>query len=86
MMFWYGGGWALWQVALMTLGMMASLALLIWAVYALLVASNRSASPRQRGDAPQQILQQRLARGEIAKEEYRRLRELLATGATRLAR
>ena len=81
MMFWYGGGWALWQVALMTLGMIAFLSLLIWAVYALVVASNRSASPRQRGDGPHLILQRRLARGEIDTEEYRRLWEVLATGA-----
>ena len=82
MMFWYGGGWAFWQVALMAAGMIAFWALLIWAVYALVVSSTRLAGPRHWGGGPRQILEERLARGEIDAEEYRRLREVLATGTT----
>ncbi len=81
MMFWYSGGWAFWQVALMVVGMIAFWALAIWAVYALIVSSTGSAGPRQSGGGPRQILEERLARGEIDAEEYRRLREVLATGA-----
>ncbi len=80
MMFWYGGGWAFWQVALMVVGMIAFWALLIWAVYALVVGSTRWTG--QGGGGPRHFLDERLARGEIDAEEYRRLRDLLATGRT----
>ena len=32
MMFWYGGGWPFWEVALMWVGMIAFWGLLIWAI------------------------------------------------------
>lgn len=80
MMFWYGGGWAFWQIALMVVGMIAFWALLIWAVYALVVGSTRWTG--RGGGGPRQLLDERLARGEIDAEEYRRLRDLLATGAS----
>ncbi len=83
MMFWYGGGWAFWQVALMVVGMIAFWALVIWAVYALVVGSTRWAGAGQGGGGPRQLLKERFARGEIDAEEYRRLRDVLATGRTR---
>jgi putative membrane protein len=81
MMFWYGGGWAWWQAGLMWFVMIAFWALLIWAVYALITGITRK--PDQAGrETPQpsgarRILDERLARGEIDPEEYRRLREVL---------
>jgi putative membrane protein len=89
MMSWYGGGWAWWQAGLMWLAVIAFLALLIWAVYALVTGI--TGKPDQAGrDAPRpsgarRILDERLARGEIEPEEYRRLREVLDDGPGRTA-
>jgi putative membrane protein len=81
MMFWYGGGWAWWQAGLMWLVMIAFWVLLIWAIYALITGITRKSDQAGR-DAPQpssarRILDERLARGEIDPEEYRRLCEVL---------
>jgi putative membrane protein len=71
----------------MWLAMIAFWALLIWAVYALVTGVTRRAGEHQRsgqqpGDA-RRILDERLARGEIDPDEYRRLREVLEGGAGR---
>ena len=88
MMFWYGGGWPFWEVALMWIGMIAFWGLLIWAVYALITSATRRPGPGgqsgdQRGDDARSILDQRLARGEIGTEEYQQLRDALAAGEGR---
>jgi putative membrane protein len=88
MMFWYGGGWAWWQAGLMWLAMIAFWALLIWAIYALITGVTRRAaqqggSEQDRGEAARAILDERLARGEIDAEEYRRLCDILDGGARR---
>lgn len=88
MMFWYGGGWPFWEVSLMWVGMIAFWGLLIWAIYALVTSANRrpgaeTPGEEQRGDDAQRILDQRLARGEIDTDEYRRLRGALASGDDR---
>ena len=86
MMFWYGNaGWPFWEVALMWVGMIAFWGLLIWAVYALITSATRRTGPQprgeeHRGDDARRILDERLARGEIDADEYRRLREVLASG------
>jgi putative membrane protein len=88
MMFWNGGGWAWWQAGLMWLAMIAFWALLIWAIYALITSvTRRQDQPepderRQPGDA-RRILDERLARGEIGTEEYRRLLDVLEGGTGR---
>ena len=74
-MFWYGSHWVFWQAAVMWLGMVAFWGLVIWAVYALITSARGPAAPRSN-DALR-ILDERLARGEIDPDEYRRLRELL---------
>jgi uncharacterized membrane protein len=95
MMFGYGGGgggWPIWAVALMWIGMLALLGVLIWAGYTLM--TNASRGSRQQGNGGQGtrerrngadargVLDERLARGEIDDAEYRRLRSLmLANGA-----
>ncbi len=82
MMFWYGGQWAWWQGGLMWLGMIVFWGLLIWAVYALITNLTRKPGPpgTTHGNDARQILDQRLARGEIDTEEYQRLRDLIASG------
>ena len=83
MMFGYGSGWPAWGIALMWIGMLAFLAFLIWAAYALITSTTRRPGhdpDPQPGNAAR-ILDERLARGEINAEEYRRLRDLLASGA-----
>ena len=87
MMFWYGNaGWAFWQVALMWVGIIAFWGLLIWAVYALITSASRRPGPgsgEHHGDDARRILDQRLARGEIDTDEYRRLRDVLASSNDR---
>ena len=77
MMMWNGGGWAWWQVLLMWIGMIAFWALVIWAIWALVVAATRRPEDERRHHSALQILDERLARGEIDTEEYRRRREAI---------
>ena len=46
MMFWNGGGWPFWEVALMWVGMIAFWGLLIWAIYALITSATRRTGPQ----------------------------------------
>ena len=84
MMFWYGGGWAFWEVVLMWVGVIAFWGLLIWAVYAVVTAVTRRPGQQHGEEHPgggaRRILDERLARGEIDTGEYRHLRELLDAG------
>ncbi len=83
MMFWYGDHLVFWQVGVMLVGMIAFWGLLIWGIYALVTGATRKHDrPGSREDA-RQILDQRLARGEIDAEEYLRLRDLISSGAQR---
>jgi len=77
MMFWYGGHWVFWQAALMWLVMLAFWGLVIWLVYTLVVAAIRDSRRHGLGDSAKAILDERLARGEIDAEEYRRLRDVM---------
>jgi putative membrane protein len=88
MMFWYGGGWAWWQAGLMWVGMIAFWGLMIWAIYALVTSVTRRPGPghrdgEQHGGDARRILDERLARGEIDADEYRRLRDALASSDDR---
>ncbi len=77
-----GAGW--W--VLMTIGMIAFWALVIWGVVTLVRGlpsdrrGDRGAAP---GQTPMEILGGRLARGEISPEEYQRLRDALRDDAPR---
>ncbi len=77
MMFWYGGHWGFWQAGLMWLVMLAFLGLLVWAGYTLMAAATRRQPGNGGGPSAREILDRRLARGEIDESEYRRLRELM---------
>ena len=90
MMFWNGGGWPFWEVALMWVGMIAFWGFLIWGAYALITRATRRPGPQTRGeehhgDDARHILDERVARGEIDTDEYRRLRDELACGEDRSA-
>ena len=77
MMWYWGSGVHWWGWLLGTLGMVAFWALVIWAIWFFVSAvSRRPEEPRGRGD-PKRILDERLARGDIDADEYRRLRELM---------
>lgn len=83
MMFEYGNNWPLWQVALMWAGMIAFWGLLIWGVYVVVTGARRRPAngdvdrSRGGGRAARHILDQRLAKGEIDADEYRRVRDLI---------
>jgi uncharacterized membrane protein len=93
MMFGYGGiggGWPVWAVALMWIGMLAFLGVLIWVGYTLMTNAARRPRPDRRADpgvyerrggaGARGVLDDRLARGEIDAAEYQRLRGLIAAG------
>jgi putative membrane protein len=80
MMFWYGAHWAFWQTGLMWAGMLVFWGLLIWGIYVLITTAVRRQPDAGHGDGARQILDQRLARGEIDPEEYQRLRDLMSAG------
>jgi putative membrane protein len=80
----YGGGWPVWEIALMWIVMIAIVGLLAWGIYALAGgASRRRGNELGEGAGdPARILDERLARGEIDADEYAQLREALASGST----
>ena len=82
MMSGYGSGWPAWGIVLMWIGMLALLAFLIWAAYALISSTSRrpGRDPDPQPGNAASILDGRLARGEIDAEEYRRLRDLIDSG------
>lgn len=76
-MYWYGGGWPLWGVVLTWVIMIGILAMIGWGVWTLASRSNPQRPGSPEPDGARQILEQRLVRGEIDADEYRRLRDLL---------
>ena len=77
MMVWFGSHWAFWQSGLMSLAILAFWALVIWVIYAFVTAGPPQTRDRADDVDARHILDQRLARGEIDAEEYRRLRDLI---------
>ena len=77
MMVWFGSHWAFWQSGLMSIAILVFWALVIWVVYAFITSGPPRTRQRDDGADARHILDQRLARGEIDAEEYRRLRDLI---------
>lgn len=73
---WYmhnvGAGW--W--VLMSLGMVAFWAVVVWAIWVVVRGSHRDGESSQ-SDSPLEIIKRRLARGEISGAEYDELRKKL---------
>lgn len=86
MMFWYGHDMGGWGYALMTIGMVVFWVLVIGGFVVLIrsMTTNPTVSnlPPQAGAAPQQVLADRYARGEIDDEEYMRRLKVLNSGVT----
>ena len=83
-MYWYGSGMSGWGYALMTIGLVLFWGAVIFGIVALVRYAGRGGP--QRGEpvqrpAPERLLAERFARGEIDEEEYqRRLAVLRAAG------
>jgi putative membrane protein len=73
MFYMHGIGWGWWL--LMSLGMVAFWGLVIWATVALVRGTGRP--PQTEPERPLEVLQRRLANGEITIEEYDQLRDAL---------
>ena len=86
MMWYWNGGVHWWGWLLGALMMLAFWTLVIWGVWYLLTSAGRgwSRPPEQPGPpappAPRQILDERLARGDISADEYRHLLEVMNEG------
>ncbi len=82
MMWYWGGAMHWWGWLLGFIGMVAFWGLIIYVGWYLVTSFTRSPAPgrQQSGPPAKQILDERLARGEIDPDEYRRLRDLM-TGA-----
>lgn len=78
MMWYWGGGVHWWGWLLGVLAMVSFWAVLLWAVWYFVTALRRPPEERPpRSRDAKQILDERLARGELDPEEYRQLRDLL---------
>lgn len=79
MMFGYGSHTASWEVALIWIGMVAFMALVIWAAYSIVRGGTQRGFADDNPARSGELLDQRLARGDIGADEYQRLRELLSS-------
>jgi uncharacterized membrane protein len=70
-----GGGWPVWAVALMWIGMLAFLGVLIWIGCTLMTRQHQQ---HRSGADTHGVLDERLARGDIDAAEYQKLRGLIA--------
>lgn len=76
-MWWYGNGLNGWGYALMTISMVVFWALIIYGVVLFARYLGRSNRPRDQRPAPEDLLAERFARGEIDEQEYRQRLEAL---------
>ena len=83
MMIWFGSHWTFWQSALMWIAMLVFWVLVAWVGYVFITSGPPRTRSRDDGADARHILDQRLARGEIDAEEYRRLRDLIDSGGHR---
>lgn len=86
MMFWSGNDTNVWGYALMTISMVLFWGLVIYGVIALLRSTARPDLPAAATrPTPEQVLADRLARGEINEEQYLQTLETLRGGSRPLA-
>lgn len=78
-----GWGWGWW--VLMTIGMIAFWALIIYAIVWLVRGARAGQSEQMSPEPPEQVLKRRLAHGEISIDEYERLRAAMHRTPPRLA-
>ena len=74
MMWWAQDGWNWWAWVVMSLGMVAFWALVVWAVVSLIQSPRGSGAPP---DDARAIFDERPARGEVDEVEYRARRDVL---------
>ena len=77
MMVWFGSHWAFWQSGLMWIAALVFWILVAWVGYVFITSGPPRTRTRDDSADARHILDQRLARGEIDAEEYRRLRDLI---------
>ncbi len=77
MMWYWGGGGHWWWALLGFVGMVAFWGLIIWAVWYFVTGLSRRPDTGPGTDGAKRILDERLARGEIDAEDYRRLLTLM---------
>ncbi|HXV93823.1 MAG TPA: SHOCT domain-containing protein [Pseudonocardia sp.] len=86
MMYWWGDQMSWWGWALMSISMVAFWALVIAGIVALVRYARTSGGDRRSEQlsrpAPEQVLAERYARGEIDEDEYRRRLDTLDTRAS----
>jgi putative membrane protein len=78
-MMWWNGEWNAWAWLVMSTGMIVFWGLVLWAVLSVIRGSSTPSGRREVSD-PEQILEQRFARGEIDADEYEHRREVLRRG------
>ncbi|MHB1774393.1 MAG: SHOCT domain-containing protein [Acidimicrobiales bacterium] len=78
MMWYWGGGVHWWGWLLGVLGMVVFWGVVVWVMWYLVTAVLQRPDAGGPRDDPRRILDERLARGEIDAEEYRRVRDLIA--------
>ncbi len=78
MFYMHSFGWGWWL--LMSIGMVAFWGLVIWGIVALVRGGGSVRGQAAESERPLDILQRRLARGEISTEEYEELRDALIGG------
>jgi putative membrane protein len=77
MLFWDGGHVASWQIALMSVGMIAFWGVVIWLGYIFFKAATKSSPTPDEGQSARRILDERFARGEVDAGEYSKIRDAL---------
>ena len=85
-MHWYGSGMSGWGYALMTISVVLILGLVTAGIVAVVRYLGRTGQQGSASPAPEQLLAQRFARGEIDEEEYRRRLDVPHSGGRPLAR
>lgn len=78
MMWYWGAGVHWWGWLLGVATMVVFWGLVVWAIWAVVTSVTRRPEHAQRPGEAKGILDERLARGEIDPEQYRRLRDLMA--------